>query len=328
MSMSVLQLADRLRTEGDAYRYLEELRWGERPVCPHCGSVRKHYFLTPANGKSRKTTRGSSSERRVWKCSEKGCRKQFSATTGTIMHGSHIPIRTWLFVIFEMCSSKNGIAAREIERKYGLASKSAWHLMHRIREAMKREPMAGLFAGRVEADETWYGGKPSNRHGYVPTKGPKGDDKTIIMSLVNRDTGEARSQVIPDVKSSTLRSVLFEHTDPAETHLHTDQFKGYTPVGAAFSQHSAVDHGRREYVRGAATTNAVESYFAQLKRSLDGTHHHVSAEHLPRYLAEFDMRASTCKLTDTERVGKLIGQVGGRRLIYRKPATKSGQCAS
>jgi transposase-like protein len=319
-SINVLKLADTLRTEGDAYRYLEDLRWGGRPVCPHCGSVRKPYFLKPANGSSRKTTRGAASERRVWKCSEKGCRKQFSATTGTVMHGSKIPIRTWIFVIFEMVSSKNGVAAREIERKYGLASKSAWHMMHRIREAMKRDPLAGLLSGRVAADETYYGGKPHNRHGYVPTKGPKGDDKTIIMALVDRETGEARSQVIADVKSTTLRSVLWEQTDRASTHLQTDQLPAYKSVGKSFAQHSSVDHGRREYARGDVTTNAVESYFAQLQRSLDGTHHHVSVEHLPRYLAEFDLRASTCKLTDTERMNVVIGRVGGRRLSYRKPA--------
>ena len=110
-SINVLDLADRLRTEGDAYLYLEEIRWGDRPICPHCGSAAEHYFLNPANGKSRQTTRGTASERRVWKCREKGCRKQFSVLTGTIMHGSKIPVRTWIFVIFEMVSSKNGIAA-------------------------------------------------------------------------------------------------------------------------------------------------------------------------------------------------------------------------
>jgi transposase-like protein len=127
MSMAIngLQLADELRTEADAYLYLERMRWGDRPVCPHCGSVREHYFLKPSNGKARKTRTGAPSERRVWKCAD--CRKQFTALTGTIMHGSKIPIRTWVFVIFEMCSSKNGVAAREIERKYGLTPKSAWN---------------------------------------------------------------------------------------------------------------------------------------------------------------------------------------------------------
>ena len=155
---TLLSLAGKLRTEGDAYRVLEEMRWGDQPVCPHCGSVRKHYFLTPRNGSSRKTRTGSASERRVWKCAD--CRKQFTATTNTIFHASKISLRIWLLVIYDACSAKNGISAREVERKYGLTAKSAWFLMHRLREAMKREPMARLLAGRVIADETWYGGTP------------------------------------------------------------------------------------------------------------------------------------------------------------------------
>jgi transposase-like protein len=317
VSINVLQLADELRTEADAYAYLERMRWTGDPVCPHCGTVDKHYFLKPKNGSSRKTTRGSASERRVWKC--RACRKQFSAITGTIMHGSKIPVRTWIFVIFEMCSSKNGVAAREIERKYGLASKSAWHMMHRIREAMKREPMAGLLSGRVIADETWIGGKPSNRHGHVPTKGSPRTDKTVVMSLVSRETGEVRSQVVPNTNSQTLRSVLFRETDRAATRLHTDQLLAYKTVGGAFAGHEVVDHSGKEYVRDDVTTNHAENYFSQLKRSLDGTYHAVSVEHLDRYLAEFDYRHSTCELTDTERVGRLVGRVAGRRLTYRQP---------
>src|SRR5580698_2717033 len=101
MSMNVLQLADKLHTEADAYRYLEQLRWGDSPVCPHCGSVGEHYFLNPANGRSRKTRTGAASERRVWKCREKGRRKQFSVLTGTVFHGTKIPVRTWCFLVFE-----------------------------------------------------------------------------------------------------------------------------------------------------------------------------------------------------------------------------------
>lgn len=312
MSMSILGLADRLRTEGDAYAYLEELRWGDRPVCPHCGSVRKPYFLTPMNGKARKTRTGASSERRVWKCAD--CRKQFSVLTGTIFHGTKIPVRTWIFLVFEFASSKNGISAREIERKYGLTPKTAWFALHRLREAMKREPVASLLSGHVVADETYYGGDPKNRKGSGLGKGRT--RKTKIMSLVSRETGEVRSQVIPNVKAATLRRVLFEHTNPAETHLHTDSGGGYVPVGRAFQSHRVVDHDAGEYVRGDVTTNHAEGFFSQLKRSLDGTHHHVSPEHLERYLAEFDFRYTTRKLTDTERAVRVMAQAGGRRLLY------------
>jgi transposase-like protein len=316
MSLNVLQLADRLRTEADAYKFLEDLRWGDEQVCPHCGSIREHYFLKPSDGASRKTRTGSRSERRVWKCAD--CRKQFSVLTGTIFHGTRIPVRTWVFVIFEMCSSKNGVAAREIERKYDLTPKTAWFMLHRLREAMKREPMAGLLSGRVVADETWFGGKPSNRHGHDPSKHMQGKhDKVPIMALISRETGEVRSRVMPNVKAENLRRALHEQVDPAATHLHTDSSRGYTLISGDFASHSAVNHNIREYVRGDVSTNQAECFFSQLKRSIDGTHHHVSREHLPRYLAEWDFRFSTCKETDAERVGRLVGQVGGRRLTYR-----------
>ena len=153
---SLLTLADRLRTEGDAYTVLEEMRWGDQPVCPHCESVREHYFLNPENGKSRKTRTGAAL--RTPGLEVRRCRRQFSATTDTIFHRSKVPLRIWLLVIYDCCAAKNGMSAREVERKYGLTAKTAWFLMHRLREAMKREPMAGLLSGRVVADETWYGG--------------------------------------------------------------------------------------------------------------------------------------------------------------------------
>src|ERR1039458_10869207 len=111
MAFSIPELATKLQTEGDAYKFLEDLRWGEKPVCPHCGVVDDHYFLTPKNGQSRRTRTGTASQRRVWKC--RACRKQFSVLTGTIFHGSKIPVRTCVFVVFEMASSKNGVSARQ-----------------------------------------------------------------------------------------------------------------------------------------------------------------------------------------------------------------------
>jgi transposase-like protein len=319
MALDILKLADELRTEADAYKFLENLRWGDQPVCPHCGSVRKHYFLEPKGGSARKTRTGSASQRRVWKCAD--CRRQFSVLTGTIFHGTKIPVRTWVFVIFEMCASKNGVAAREIERKYNIAGKTAWFMLHRIREAMKREPMAGLLSGRVVADETWFGGDPKNRHGSKrTTRGSGKTDKTPVMALVSRETGEVRSAVVPDVTGENLRSVLTEHVDAATTHLHTDKSTSYIKAGREFADHSTVDHYGGEYVRGDVSTNQAETYFSQLKRSIDGTHHHVSREHLPRYLAEFDFRFSTKSDSDTERMTRLTRRVSGRRLTYREPA--------
>jgi transposase-like protein len=317
---SVLALADRLGCEADAYKFLEELRWENGTVCPHCGSISEHYFLNPANGTSRKTRTGSASQRRVWKCRD--CRKQFSVLTGTIFHGTKISLRTWVLVIFEMCASKNGVAAREIERKYNLTAKTAWFMLHRIREAMKREPLAGLLAGTIVADETWVGGSPKNRHrSTVGTKGKT--DKTPVFSLIHKESGEVRSKVVPNVTGTVLPEALREAVDIAASTLHTDSAHAYVLVGREFASHGSVNHTEGEYVRDGISTNAAEGYFSQLKRSLDGTQHHVSVEHLPRYLAEHDFRYSTRAMQDSQRMRGLVENTGGRRLTY-KPLAESG----
>ncbi len=313
---NVLQLIDRLPDEAAAYRYLEGLRWGDAPECAHCGSDRVT-FLNPSNGTSRKTRTGVATQRRLWKCRD--CRKQFSVLTNTIMHGTKIPVRTWVFVLYEMCACKNGIAAREIERRYGLSPKSAWFMLHRIREAMDSDGIPVMWTGVVKADETWIGGKPSNRHGHKRGEGGQGKtDKTPVVSLINAETGEVRSKVVPRVTGDNLARVLAENVDIPAAELVTDESNAYTRIGEHFAAHRTVTHKVGEYVApDGSTTNDVEGYFSQLQRSLDGTHHHVSVEHLDRYLAEFDFRYSTRKISDAERVRELAGRMGGRRLSYR-----------
>jgi transposase-like protein len=225
---SIPKLAQMVASEADAYLLLEELRWGGKPsACPHCGGMDRCYYLNPVNGTSRKTRTGAPSQRRVWKCGH--CRKQFSVLTGTIFHGSKVPVRTWLLVIFEMCSSKNGVSAREIERKYELTAKTAWFVLHRIREAMKRDPLAGLLSGTVIADETWIGGQDKNRHANKRTNIGR-TDKAIILSLVHYETREVRSRVIADVTATSLLPVIQEEVNKERTALHTDGHKGYTTV--------------------------------------------------------------------------------------------------
>lgn len=149
--LSMRRVAEMVPTEDDAYGLLEKWRLHGQPVCPHCGSINKHYLLKPRNG-VRKTNRGSHTQRRLWKC--KDCRQHFSVLTGTVMHGTYNPIRTRVFVIYELCANKNGIAAREIDRRYNLTAKSAWFMLHRIHEALAHNPGAELRQGAVVAAAT------------------------------------------------------------------------------------------------------------------------------------------------------------------------------
>lgn len=321
---NLLQIAERIPDEAAAYEYLEELRWDGTPECPHCGNTDRCYFLTPANGKSRQTRTGAVSQRRVWKCG--ACRKQFSVLTGTVMHGTKIPVRTWVFVIFEMCLSKNGVAAREIERKYGIAPRSAWFMTQRIREAMANGGVLAPMEGVIVADETFIGGSEQNKHAAKRSGVSGPGDKAVVLTLIDAHSGESRSRVIPDVTSATLEKVLAEQVRMNFSTLYTDEARGYKRVGQQFLAHESVNHSDGEYVRRVpgrvVTTNRAENFFSQLKRSIDGTHHHVSREHLARYLAEFDFRYSTRDESDTERMSRLAGRVGGRRLTY-KPLTSA-----
>jgi transposase-like protein len=318
---SIPKLARDLRTEADAYLLLENLRWGGAPdACPKCGAVGRCYFLNPANGSSRKTRTGSTSERRVWKCGH--CKRQFSVLTDTIFHGTKISIRTWLLVIFEFVASKNSVAAWEISRKYEITNESAWHMLHRIREAMKREPVAGLFpAGALVADETWIGGKPSNRHRDDPRELPRkasSHDRQAVLALVHKESREVRSMTVANVRGVTLREKILENANPETTWLETDSSTAYTKLGQEMMDHATVDHAAGQYkAEGGISTNLLEGFFSQLKRSIDGTHHHVSVAHLDRYLAQFDFLYTNARDTDSGRMRTLLGQVAGRRLTYK-----------
>jgi transposase-like protein len=311
-------LATRIPTEADAYIYLETLRWPEKPVCPHCGVMNDHYYLQPENGFSRATTRGSFSERRVWKC--KDCRKQFSATTGTVFHGSKVPLRTWLFVFFEMCCNKNGIAAREIARKYGVAPKTAWFMTQRIREAMANSG-GGLMSGNIVADETYIGGKPENWHKNDPRRAKNGYStarKVPVVALISEDTGEIRTKVVTTVSGPNIRRIIRENIEVKGSVLHTDSSPVYKTIGKEMASHHIVNHNAGQYITELSDgTNKAENFFSQLKRSISGTHHNISPEHLPRYVIEFAFRHGSHMLTDTERMVKLMSQVPGRRLSYR-----------
>lgn len=315
----MVEIADRVRTEGDAYRFLEELRWGDRPVpCPHCPAVGADY-IRPRNGVSRRTRTGAMSERRVWRCRE--CRKQFSVLTGTVFHGTKVPLRKWVLVVFEMAASKNGVSAREVQRKYDVCPRTAWFMMHRIREAMANKGLVQRMAGVIVADETYIGGNPRNRHEWQrsvhPSKPGRGTRKTPVVALIDKHSGEVRSAVVPNVTGATLGAAIAANVDMRRSILHTDENSSYNAIGRRFVAHESVNHASGEYARGDVTINHAEGYFSQLKRSLDGTYHHVSVEHLHRYLAEFDYRHTTRRVSDAARMRAMVERSAGRRLTYK-----------
>lgn len=292
-----------------AREHLEGLLWPHGPVCPRCGVMGAR--ITKMQGKSLRPG--------VYNC--KDCRKPFSVTVGTVMERSHIPLRKWVLAAQLMASSKKGFSANELHRLLGTNYETAWFLFHRLREAAAN-PTPGPIGGAnkvVEADETYIGGKETNKHKSKRREGMTGGKgKMAVVALVERD-GETRSFHVANVTAKTLRPLMVKHAS-RKSYLMTDESRVYPKIGDEFAGHGTVNHSAEEYVTlgGFHHTNTVESHFALLKRGVYGTFHNISEAHLHRYLAEFDFRANTRKVDDAERAAMLLRGAQGKRLVYRQ----------
>jgi transposase-like protein len=309
--MSVLYRPE-FTDEAKAREWLEAELWPNGPICPHCGVENQ---ATLMQGKSHRPG--------LYQCN--ACREPFTVTVGTLYERSKVPLNKWLAATHLMMASKKGMSALEIGRLLGLSPKTAWFLCHRIRESLRdtkpTEPLGGQNKV-VEADETYIGGKETNKHKSKRTPGRQGGKgKEAVVALVERE-GRVRSQHVPSVTAKTLSPVLHAQID-RKSYLMTDESPVYLPIGATFGGHGTVNHSIEEYVRGGFWhTNTVQAYFSIFKRGVYGTFHHVSQQHLKRYLAEFDYRyneRSALGVTDAQRMAKSVQGIVGKRLTYRRP---------
>lgn len=291
-------------TEDQAREYLENIRWPNGPVCPHCGSTE----ATRLTGTS--TTPGTC------KCKAKECRKKFTVRVGTIFESSHIPLRNWVIAFHLMCSSKKGISAHQIHRSLGCTYKTAWFMCHRIRHAMDQGSFT--LTGTVEVDETYVGGKP--RKGGPPAPRGGATSKAPVVVLVERD-GKAIAKPMQNVTMSTLRKEM-NALIARDAVLMTDESALYTETGKGYAEHHTVKHSAGEYGRRSdnglkINNNTAESFFAMLKRGHYGVYHKMSKHHLFRYCNEFSFRWSHKGDTDSERRDAAIRGAEGKRLTYR-----------
>jgi transposase-like protein len=225
-----------------------------------------------------------------------------------------------------LCASKKGISTHQMHRMIGVSYKSTWFMMHRLREAMRDGTFPIPVGGEgkvVEADETYIGGKEKNKHANKRTRhglrasGSVG--KEAAFALVERG-GSVHSFHVPAVNSDNVREILVSQVN-RDSFLVTDESGIYKKVGREFAAHGKVNHSIGEYVRGEAHTNTIENYFSILKRGITGTYHHVSQQHLKRYLAEFDFRyneRSNLGVSDAVRAEKALKGIVGKRLTYRR----------
>jgi transposase-like protein len=293
--------------EAAAFEHLEAQLWPNGPVCPHCGSMGKHYDL-------RKTRLG------LRKCQD--CRKQFTVKVGTVFESAHIPLNKMVQAVYLMCSSKKGISSHQLHRILGVTYKTAWFLTHRIREAMRDGSLApmGGNGGFVEVDETFIGNDRTIKPKGVK-KGRGAAHKHKVLSLVDRDTGQKRSMVVDDLSAKTLVPILRENI-AREARVMTDEAGQYRKLHAEFAEHGFVRHGAGEYGRGDIHTNTIEGAFSIFKRGMKGVYQHCGKQHLHRYLAEFDFRYNNrvaLGCDDPERATRALKGVIGKRLTYRWP---------
>lgn len=312
--MSVLT-QPHFHVEAAAFEMVESIVWPNGPVCPKCGGKERIYALKGVRTKPSKKNPKGIERFGLKKCGH--CRKQFTVRVGTVFEDSHIPLHLWLQAFHLLCASKKGISSHQLHRLLGIKYQSAWHLSHRIREAMRSgalAPMGGAGgSGIVEADETFIGKKKGapKRRGYA--------HKNAVLSLVERG-GDVRSFHIEKADTKTIMPIVRENI-AKEARVMTDDAGYYLPIGDEFAEHGRVNHVDREYVSGDAHTNTLENYYSIFKRGMRGVYQHCSEKHLHRYVAEFDFRYNNRVakgVDDGKRASRAVSGVVGKRLTYRQ----------
>lgn len=293
--ITLVDAIKRFDTEEKAEAWFVAQRWPDGVRCAHCSSDRISVI------ENRKP--------QPYRC--KDCRKHFSVKTDSLLHSSNLPLTQWAIAFYLFNTSLKGVASMKLHRDLGITQKSAWYMGQRIRGMWN--PVAERFAGPVEADETYIGGREGNKHETNKLHAGRGAvGKTPVAGLIDRTTNQIKTQVVASVDGKTLKGFVHMETE-VTAQLYTDEAKAYEGLNRA---HEAVAHSAHEYVRGMAHTNGMESHWALMKRGIDGIYHHVSKKHLGRYTNEFAGRHNNRpKDTETQMEG-LVQGAAGKRITY------------
>lgn len=289
---SLLELSRHFSTEGICRKHLEYMRWGDHPICPHCKHDKIYRF------KNRKT----------FKCA--GCKRKFTVIVGTVFENSNMPLTKWFIAIYLILNHKKGISSLQLGRDLGITQKSAWFVNHRLRELTKFKRGESL-SGIVEVDETYIGGKESNK---PKAKRSKLNNKTTVFGMLERGR-EVRVKVVRSSESKVLIPEILKNVQP-DTYIISDGYKGYRRLGGYYA-HLSIEHQRGEYVRGTVHTNTIEGFWSHLKRSVTGIYHYVSPKHTQRYCDASAFRYNTRELSCCDRFNLAISNCDGR-LTYKE----------
>ena len=298
-TISTFKLFQMFPDEETARVYLESRLWPKGVTCPTC------------SGQDRITPRKAGFHR----CNK--CQLDFTIRTGTIFERSHIPLHKWLYAMYLLVTARKGISSMQIAKEIGVQQKSAWFMLHRLREACGGE--LEKLQGVVEVDEAFFGGKEANKHEHKKLNAGRGSvGKTAVVGLRERG-GRVIAHPVANTDKEALQGAIMEHVEVG-SQLMTDEASGYSGIGGLFFDHDTVAHSAGEYSRGDVNTNSIESVWAVMKRGMYGVYHHASPKHLHRYVDEFTFRLNEgdVKRHTLDRLDSFIDAVDGKRLTYAR----------
>ena len=293
----LLELIKVFSTEQACVDALEQLRWPNGVVSPYDSSSKVYNY---GNGR--------------YRCAN--TKKDFNVRTGTLFHASRVPLQKWFVAIWLLTSDKKGVSSYCLAEHLHVTQSTAWFMLHRIRNCYGKN--VGKLSGEVELDETFVGGKNKNRHANKKIRNSQGrsfKDKTPVFGMLERG-GNVRAIVVPNTSAYTLTIQILQNISKF-TKLYTDEWTGYRIIRqqSTYYSHEQVDHGKRQYVNGNATTNTIEGFWSILKRGIIGVYHHASRKHLQLYVDEYVFRYNTRTYSNTDRFYALL-QNAGKRLAH------------
>jgi transposase-like protein len=297
-------------------KYMAQRRWPNGVTCPTCGRTDVSFLAN----------------QRKWQCKSAHAKRQFTAKVGTIFEDSPLGLEKWLPAVWLITNAKNGISSYELARALGVTQKTAWFMLHRIREALKNGSLLKMGGnGPIEIDESYVGGVARNMHAVrrnALKAGLKAEHKTPVFGMLDRESRQVRAKVVPNVRRETLQNEILNQIEHKST-VYTDGSPAYDLLAAQEYIHDTVNHVE-EYVRGQVHTQGIENFWSLLKRGLKGTYVAVEPFHLDRYVAEqvfrFNLRATKDNpLDDADRFEFAMTQLAGKRLTYAELTGKVGE---